>query len=722
METISEEVELCFKNEVKSIGGGIFRPASHLFLDILRQKQKSSEPTFVFPTKYISLEAAKIGYGLSHHVNQRREIKTIHRSFFAGSHLDAVSGVIKLIRHNHWLKTDGGQGNVLIYDKKQQLSSFFQPLKTHEEKLFVRGLTFTQSVKQASQLLDESSWIGFILCYDGTETIKEIEDLFALCKRKAILTALDESQLEDWYVENLDVRLKTAPDITVFGENLTDWQVPFGAFTATAAIYEPWNTIPSCLTHSSSYTGNTLSLAMVLALFSKYRLGNVLDLSNELSRDKKYQMYATYVNPQIAWIFFASGLSPEIKRAKGSELFIDASGKEERILDGAAGSGCCLRGHNPEGIVNEVLDKHNRNHDYWNDLCAELRTLTKMPYCFPAASGSSSTDIAVIIALLANPKRTRIITFKNNYSGKSLISLNLSRYPHFQEPFHPFYFDLVEIDPFDPNAIAVLDKELISGKVGLIWFEILQGQNLEMIPADVIDLINKRKIEGGYLIGIDEILTGFYRTGNFLCSDGLILKPDLIALAKGMSDMTFPIGCVLVSEQAYLLAKQKNSTFVTWLENHFITQIGSHIALHGLRKAIENNTAEHVKKLETMFISSLKAEVMKSPLHTDIKGKGLLLYMKLNKKAFPMSILGEEYIEFLMSSLYLKRGKVLFLNSRLTPPLTLTIKQMEELCQSLKGVLKSTNRMHLFFFCLKQVLVIHVLCMKQKIKEYFLRS
>jgi len=513
---------------------GIFQPASPTLIDLLKEKQFSSEPTFVFPTKYISSQAAKVGYLLSHHVNLRRRKKTIHRSFYAGSHLDAVSGVVKLMRHNHWLKSKGCQGRILIYDKRPELKSFFHPLSRSEESVLVRGVFFTKSTAMTEEFLKNEDWIGFICCYDGTETKEEIDTLFALCKQKNIIKALDESQVKNWYEENRNFSLTNPPDITVFGENLTNWQVPFGAFTTVAEVYEPWNSITTCLTHSSSYTGNTISLSMVLKLFSEYHLGNVTVLPLTLSRKQKYEMYATFVNPQIAWIFYTSGLSPEIKLAKGSGLLIESEGKEMEILDGAAGSGCSLRGHNPEGILEEVLNKHNSSRNYWGELSDKLKILSNMSYVFPAASGSSATDIAVILALLANPKRTRIITFKNNYSGKSLISLNLSRFKYFQEPFHPFYFDLIEIDPFAPNAKEILYQELTSKNLALIWFEILQGQNLDMIPHEIIDLINTHKKAGGYLVGVDEILTGFFRTGDFLCSQNLVLEPDLIAIAKGI--------------------------------------------------------------------------------------------------------------------------------------------------------------------------------------------
>lgn len=703
----------------KKISKGVLNPASTTLLQLLKKKNRNEEPTFLLPTKYISQESAKVGYLFNNLLNRRRKSPTIYRTFFAGSYLDACSGVVKIIRHNHWNRTKG-EGKVLFYDKSEVVDSIFHPLNREEERQLVRGVQFESSFDRVKALLQEQEWIGFIWCYEPSDDLKEMKSLFKECKEKNIITVLDESHLEDWYKQQIQSVFDVPPDIYLFGENVTNREVPFGSFSMSAEVYKPWNSIVNCLTHSSSYTGNTICLSMILELFKIHQMPGVTELPAQFSKKEKYSTYAKYINPAISWIFYVSGLSPEIRKASGSQLLIEMNGKEERILDGAAGSGCCLRGHNPEDLVEDVFETHDNSHNYWNDLCQKLTQLSGMPHVFPAASGSSATDISIIISLLANSKRSRIITFKHNYSGKTLISLNFSRFESFRRPFHPFYFDVLELDPFEAGAADRLHSELTSGKVALIWFELLQGQNLDIIPQNILDLINRHQDAGGYLVGIDEILTGFFRTGNFLCSEGKIFKPDVIALAKGISDMTFPMGAVLVSERAYQMAKTTNPSLVNRLETYFITQIGSHIALNGLEKSLRARTPDHVKEMQSLFFNKMREAVASSPLHKEARGQGLLLYMKLNKNVFPINILGEEFIEFLMSSLYLNKGKVLFLNSRLTPSLGITKSEMEELCERLQLVLKNTNRFALFFFCLKQIMRVYLLCGWQKVKERFL--
>lgn len=690
----------------------LFKKASPLLINELKIKNQQEKITFLLPTKYISEEAAQLGLLLNHISNSRRAEKTIHRTFFASCHWETISGTVKLMRH-HFYKSQKRDLPILIFDPSAELEDVFIPF-------LVPGLQFERSFERVSSLLrSDHPFIGFICCWDGITPMEEIDDLFALCKTKSIWTALDEALLEDWYQEQTHHIFSSPPDVFIRGENLVNNEIPFACFTMTAEIYKPWNNISNCLTHSSSYSGNTIAISMVLALFKKHGLTGP-ESSILGNRKAKYRAYATYVNPSIAWIFYSTQLSPEITNAKGSWLTIKK--QQTKILDGVAGSGCCLRGHNPSDIVEEVLQNHDLDRDYWSELSHKFSSLTPLSRVFPAVSGSSATDIGLMLSLIANQPRSRIITFKNNYSGKSLISLNVTRFECYRAPFYPLYFDVLEIDPFKEGACEELKQELLSGKVALIWFELLQGQNLDYIPDAILNTINENQSRGGYFVGVDEILTGMFRTGNFLVSENKILNPDIIALAKGVSDMTFPIACVLTSEKLYQAALSRNPRLVEKLKTYFVNQMGAHIALHGLNKALEIPLASHVKEMGSLFKECLLDAVERSTFHQKICGEGLLLYMKLNKKAFPINVLQEEMVEFLMSCHYLNKGNVLFLNSRITPSLTISWQEVEDFCNRIKKTLSDTRAFSLFLFCIRKIIHIKFLCLLQKIREKFINK
>ena len=290
---------------------------------------------------------------------------------------------------------------------------------------------------------------------------------------------------------------------------------------------------------------------------------------------------------------------------------------------------------------------------------------------------------------------------------------------YFRTPFYPLYFDIIEIDPFKKGASEELKRELLSGEVALVWFEILQGQSLDLIPEDILATINENQVEGGYFVGVDEILTGMFRTGNFLCSEGRILNPDIIALAKGASDMIFPTAYVLVSQRVYQSAHQHNPVLVEKLKTHFINQLGAHITLHGISKALEMNLGRHVKEMGIFLKILVQDAVACSTMHQNIVGEGLLLYIKLNKKAFPINILQEEFVEFLMSCHYLKRGMSYFSTRELLQRSQLVLMRSNYSVRGLKKLCVLQIHFYCFCFVSKKIVHIHALCLLQKIKEKF---
>lgn len=698
----------------------IFKRASPLLINIIKNKNEKGGITFLLPTKYISEEAAQLGMFFNNYFNRCHKKKETYRTFFANSHLEALNGAIKIIREKHLLRNKHSNGIIFIFDPSNSMKMFFNPLEKEDTKALVPGLRFSSNWDEVISIFDsqDNEIIGFICGYDGQINLEKIDDIFNKCQSRHIYTGLDQGCLKEWYQSYPKFIFSNPPDIFLFGENLTNYELPFGSFSMTSSMYAPWNTISTCLTHSSCFSGNTLTLSLILAYFNQYKL---IEKNGEMkiSRKQKFDNYASYINPKISLIFKVTGLSPEVKYAKKSRLMINNGKTEEEILDCIAGSGCCLRGHNPDDIIPNVLMVHDYSHDYWKDLTNLLAKQTGLPHLFSATSGSSAVDFSIILCLLTHPLKTRIITFKDNYSGKSLIALNLTRFKQYRLPFLPLYFDILEMNPFETGAKETLTKELLSGNIALVWFEIMQGQGLDCIPKEILDVIQLNKEAGDYLIGIDEILTGMYRTGNFLCSEDKVTNPDIITLAKGTSDMTFPMACVLVSDKIYQKACGTNPSLVKDLETKYINQLGSHIFLNALNSAISQSLDKHVKKMGKALKEYLEPLIKKSKFLKEIKGEGLILYLKVNKKIFPFNIFEEELIEFLLSPYYLRKGKILLLNSRLMPSLTINAEEIKEISQKIIKVWDEINSVTLFFYLLKQIFIIYLMCFINKTRHLF---
>ena len=234
--------------------------------------------------------------------------------------------------------------------------------------------------------------------------------------------------------------------------------------------------------------------------------------------------------------------------------------------------------------------------DYWAEFSDELKNITEFDQVLPAVSGASAVETAMMLSLLAQTNK-KIIVFSGNYSGKLLLPMVATNSKiHPIAFFKPLYEHIIVIDPFSNNADEQLKAEITTNTVGLIWFEYIRGEDGEKLPNSLIDIICQYKKEYGFYIGVDEVLTGLYRTATLFSYQQTNLCPDIVTLSKGLSYMSFPIGVTLVKSDLYEKAYAKECVFLEYLSTRYINQLGASIALHCLRRikteSIEANVVE----------------------------------------------------------------------------------------------------------------------------------
>lgn len=707
---------------------GLFKAATKEILDLIRQRIQQNKATFLLSSQPVFAEAAQAAYLLSfyiNHVNQS-EHEIIYKTFFCNSHIEALHGAIKITRHKALALNPKSNGKILIYDDRLFYKDLFDPLSRGKEKALIPNVLFYKKPSEIVMDLDktECDSIGIAVCLYEDVSVNFLNRIQQLCKEKRIIFILDASCATFDLHKTIIKKLLFSPDVVVWGEGLTDFQVPFGAFSVTDNIYKPWCKVSSCFIHSSTYGGNSLVTSIVRDHF----LNNgtwIKDKHNILQRIKeiaerpksRIEAFCKYVNPITPLIYKAAKLDLDIVKAKGSKLFVnDRQRGEIELIDCVGGGGSNLRGHNPSDIVEDVIEEHDRNRDYWQELSYKLCTLTGLDNAFPAVSGACAVDIAFTLAMLANKKdKSKIIIFKGNYAGKTLISLNGTWDETVKKPFAPLYYDVVYIDIFSDQASQLLLHELSSGKVALVWFELLQGGQLNKIPHVILDAIIKNKKTLGYFIGVDEILNGMFRTGSFLSIDRSFIKPDLATLSKGLSDMSFPIAITLVSYEIYEKAKRCNECLVARYESLLVNQLGSHIALHGLDCSISSGVEENVQRMGYLLKSGLQ-EINKHPsLLKEIRGEGLHLHLCLNMNKFPFYLFGKEISELLISRLCLIKGNVVLFFCRLLPPLNISELDIRKIISGIEKVFKM-NRMLIFLIGVDHICRFLFLLLKTQLK------
>jgi acetylornithine/succinyldiaminopimelate/putrescine aminotransferase len=690
----------------------LYKPATESTLNVIRQRNQSGKATFLLASQPVFAESAQAAFLLSEYIAVVRQkgAKQTYKSFFCNSRIEALHGAIKIARHNARLARSASGGTVLVYDRDGFYKDLFDPLSQGPQTALAPGVFFYDGLPGVLMHLSKeriSSIAAVVVGLYDDFPMQQLQEMQDRCREKRTILIIDASSHgADGVTESALKLLSDPPEVVIWGEGLTGHQVPFGAFSVLDALYKPWATVATCFVHSSTYGGNSLATSIVRdRILAKLPTASEVVSRLQLienSPEARMAAFCSYVNPMTPLICHAAKLDLAIKAAKGSRLFIETPSHENiNLLDCIGGAGSNLRGYNPDDI-GELTESHQANVDYWRRLASLLRELTGLDHAFPAVSGACAVDIAFTMAMLANSDKSRIVIFKGNYAGKSLISLNGSENEFDRIPFAPLYPDVVYLDAFAQDAEAELLKQLRSGKTALVWFEVMQGNSLNRIPDRLLDLVFANKQHCGYVVGIDEILNGMFRTGGFVSFDRDRYEPDIITLSKGLSDLTFPISAVLIAHEIYRKAQHVNSEVVMRYENLFLNQLGAHVAWNGLSKAL--NCGERVKYAGNWLKSELSRVAGRSWLVKEIRGEGLHLHIVLDMKKFPLFLFGNDFSELLVSRLCLSRGHVLQYFCRLLPPLTIADAELRELADGIERALK-VHRFSLFIFGLKQIAV-----------------
>jgi acetylornithine/N-succinyldiaminopimelate aminotransferase len=359
------------------------------------------------------------------------------------------------------------------------------------------------------------------------------------------------------------------------------------------------------------------------------------------------------------WIEKEKKLIPQVyrrqnvvfERGEGCYLF-DTSGK--RYLDLVAGIATVAIGHsNPEFIarVGEQLKKlvHVSNLYYTVpqiELAEKLRKITGMDRFFFCNSGTEAVEASLKFARKATGRK-KFVAFTNCFHGRTMGALSVTYKEKFRKPFEPLV-QPVEFAKF--NDVQDLERK-VDGNTAAVILELIQGE-AGVYPADTdfIKAIFELKEKYGYLVIIDEVQTGFGRTGRWFAKEHYGVEPDIMAMAKAMGS-GFPIGCSAISEEVAGRLERGD---------HGSTFGGNPLACAASLATIEiiekHKLVENSEKMGEYFMRRL------NEIFSEVRGKGLMIGVRVQN--------AEEIVKRA-----LERGLVLNATSednlRLVPPLVI---------------------------------------------------
>ena len=374
-------------------------------------------------------------------------------------------------------------------------------------------------------------------------------------------------------------------------------------------------------------------------------------------------------------------LGLEVIDAKGSYIYTSDG---QRHLDFVAGVSATSLGHCHPAVIaaiKEQADKYLHVMVYGEYAQAPAVDFSKLlaenlpeplNKVYLVNSGTEAIEGSLKLARRATG-RTEILAAKNAYHGNTMGSLSLMNFEERQKPFRPLIGD---IDFIEFNNEENINR--ITEKTAAVVLETIQGGGGFIQPKnDYLKKVKARCVEVGALLILDEIQPGFGRTGKLFGFENYNVVPDILAIGKGMGG-GLPVGAFVASEKLMdMLSENPKMGHITTFGGNPLVAAACHATL---KTILESELMAETLEKEKRF-----RELLVHPLISEVRGKGLMLaaIVKSEEIANEVILNCKEKGLILFWLLFEKKA------IRITPPLTISMQEIEEGCGIIIDVLNN---------------------------------
>lgn len=369
-------------------------------------------------------------------------------------------------------------------------------------------------------------------------------------------------------------------------------------------------------------------------------------------------------------------LNIEPVEAKGAYLW---DGKGEKYLDFYGGHAVISIGHSHPVYVEKISRQLHKIGFYSNAVINKLQEeladrLAKSSGCeeynlFLCNSGAEANENALKLASFVTG-REKILAFRAAFHGRTSAAVAITDNPDIQAPVNKNH----RVTFVNLNDTKAMKKELAKGDYAAVIVEGIQGVGGIRIPdAAFLNEMRKACDESGSLMIVDEIQSGYGRTGRFFAHQHAGVKPDLITMAKGMGN-GFPIAGVLIDGRIPAKKGMLGTTFG-----------GSHLACAAALAVLEVIEGEYLVNNAAGIGKYLIHELKKVKGVTEVRGEGLMIGVDVE---IPQS----EFRNRLLQKYHIMTGYSGKNTLRLLPPLIITRKEADEFLKAFKEIAEETGK------------------------------
>lgn len=411
------------------------------------------------------------------------------------------------------------------------------------------------------------------------------------------------------------------------------------------------------------------------------------------------------------------------ERSEGG-YYYDQKGK--KYIDATSNLLSSNLGHNHPRIVERVIKQLHQldsctliystskiSIEYTHELLSQIQGSFR--HLFFANSGSEATDTAIKMAKqyhfnMGQPKKNKIISLKGSYHGSTIAATAVSGNEYDMRALGEMFSTFIKMkapnyskkplnmteEEWVDECIREMEDTIVSEQpetIAALLVEPVQLSNGVDVLADryfqkLRSICNKYNI----LFMVDEVATGFGRTGTLFAYENWGVQPDIVMMAKSMTNGIIPMGGVLVTGEVYdVFCGELNSTKEF---SHGYTSSGHPLAcaagIATLECMVQESILDRVKEHEKLLFQSLRT-LESSPLVQSVQGKGYMLGINFNPNLYT-----DDEFEWdlggVIEMLLKKKGLIPYYEGEgkmiIAPPLNSTINQLMEIVEKIEKVCK----------------------------------
>jgi acetylornithine/N-succinyldiaminopimelate aminotransferase len=374
-------------------------------------------------------------------------------------------------------------------------------------------------------------------------------------------------------------------------------------------------------------------------------------------------------------------LALDIVKAQGNYLY-DRAGKA--YLDLIGGISVCNVGHTHPKVV-AAIQKQAASYLHVMvygeliqspqvDYASQLAQLLPAPLSavYFTNSGSESTEGAIKLARRVTGK-VEIVAAHKSYHGSTLGALSVMGDEYWRNAFRPL---MPGVWHHDYNSEAFLNA--INEKTACVIIEAVQAESgVHMPDKEWMQALRKKCSALGALLIVDEIQTGFGRTGKMWGFEHSDIIPDIVLLGKALGG-GMPLGAFVASkEHMQQLSNNPVLGHITTFGGHPVSCAAGIAALEVLR---EEKLIEQIEEKSKLFVEALHHEKIKQ-----VRSKGLLIAIELESSDLVLASIQGCLANNLFSDWFLFAPNCI----RIAPPLTISLDEIRNACAAIKQVLSS---------------------------------